>query len=131
MLFRVWESINSYMYDERMLYFLSRLAEMHVDPEVSNPLRIADIPDDEISGDEERPKWSEDSFPGPRIWQGLFKDVGMFTEHEWNFLMCKCLASMGKRHFRLLFDLMNAKHHLLHRNSISGWGIFDYRSFSG
>ena len=119
------------MYDERMLYFLSRLAEMHVDPEVSNPLRIADIPDDEISGDEERPKWSEDSFPGPRIWQGLFKDVGMFTEHEWNFLKCKCLASMGKRHFRLLFDLMNAKHHLLHRNSIGGWGIFDYRSFSG
>lgn len=93
MLMRVWESINSYMYDERMLYFLSRLAEMHVNPEVSHPKRIADIPDDAISEDEGRPNWSDEKF---NTWQGLYKDVGMFTEHQWNFLMCKCLASMGK-----------------------------------
>ena len=56
-LFRVWESMNSYMYDERMLSFLSRLAEMHVDPSVSDPARVTKIPDDARSEDEGRPAW--------------------------------------------------------------------------
>lgn len=68
---------------------------MHVNPEVSDPKRISEIPDDEGSEGEERPHWSNDTSLGPS-WHGLFKDVGIFTEHEWNFLMCKCLASMGK-----------------------------------
>ncbi|KAF5337122.1 hypothetical protein D9611_003196 [Ephemerocybe angulata] len=94
MMFRVWESINSYMYDERMLHFLSKLAEMHVVPEVSDPRLIEDIPDDEISEDEGRPKWSHQQGPSNTRWSGLYKDVGIFSEHEWNMLMCKCLASM-------------------------------------
>ncbi|CAA7258799.1 unnamed protein product [Cyclocybe aegerita] len=95
MLFRMWESINSYMYDERMLHFLSKLTEKHTNPEVSNPKRITEIPDDERSEGEGRPDWSDDHLAGPRgSWPGLYKDVGIFTEHEWNFLMCKCLASM-------------------------------------
>lgn len=69
---------------------------MAVDPEVSNPQRIKEIPDDEKSEGEERPDWSDDR-PDHAIWQGLFKDVGIFTDHEWHFLMCKCLASMGKQ----------------------------------
>jgi proteasome activator subunit 4 len=83
------------MFDERMLHFISKLAEMHVNPEVSDPKRISEIPDDERSEGEERPNWPTGTSPGPS-WHGLFKDVGIFTEHEWNFLMCKCLASMGK-----------------------------------
>ncbi|KAF8203239.1 hypothetical protein BJ912DRAFT_842338 [Pholiota molesta] len=93
MIFRLWESINSYMFDERMLHFISKLAEMHVNPEVSDPKRISEIPDDGRSEGEERPNWPTGTSPGPS-WHGLFKDVGIFTEHEWNFLMCKCLASM-------------------------------------
>jgi proteasome activator subunit 4 len=92
----MWESINSYMYDERMLHFLSRLAEMHVDPSVSDPKTVEDLPDDEISEDEGRPHWSQDDLNEHRNWSGLYKDVGIFTEHEWNLLMCKCLASMGR-----------------------------------
>ena len=96
MLFRLWESINSYLYDERMLQFISQLTEMHTDAEISNPRRIEMIPDDEISDGEGRPRWdSETKNQGP--WHGLYKDVGIFTEHEWNFLMCKCLASMGEQ----------------------------------
>ncbi|KAF8971515.1 hypothetical protein BDZ97DRAFT_1913988 [Flammula alnicola] len=94
MLLRVWESINSYMYDERMLHFISKLTEMHVNPEVSSPKKISEIPDDERSEGEGRPNWHTNGSPAHGIWQGLFKDVGIFTEHEWNFLMCKCLASM-------------------------------------
>ncbi|KAF9056646.1 hypothetical protein BJ165DRAFT_1522537 [Panaeolus papilionaceus] len=94
MLFRVWESINSYMYDERMLHFISKLTEMHTNPQVSDPKRISEIPDDERSEGEERPKWFQDNASDNVHWQGLYKDVGIFTEHEWSFLMCKCLASM-------------------------------------
>lgn len=95
MLFRMWESINSYMYDERMLHFLSWLAEMHVAPEVSDPKKVLEIPDDEKSDGEGRPHWSQDGMKEHTTWSGLYKDVGIFTEHEWHLLMCKCLASMG------------------------------------
>jgi proteasome activator subunit 4 len=83
MLFRLWESINSYKYDERMLQFLSRLSEMHVDPSISDPQKIKDIPDDAKSEGEGRPCWSRDGINGS--WSGLFKDgtgVGIFTDHE-------------------------------------------------
>jgi proteasome activator subunit 4 len=96
MLFRLWESINSYSYDERMLAFLSQLAEMHVDPSISDPQKIQTIPDDERSEHEGRPVWSRDESAKDSHWAGLYKDVGIFSEHEWSFLMCKCLASMGK-----------------------------------
>ena len=98
MLFRMWESINSYMYDERMLDFLSKLTEMHVSPEVSDPRRISELPDDERSEDEGRPNWSGggvSNLPDTSTWRGIYKDVGIFTEHEWHLIMCKCLASMG------------------------------------
>ncbi|KAF8168284.1 hypothetical protein B0H34DRAFT_792908 [Crassisporium funariophilum] len=94
MLFRLWESINSYMYDERMLHFISKLTEMHTNPEASDPKKIAKIPDDERSDDEGRPNWFPNDTANISVSHGLYKDVGIFTEHEWNFLMCKCLASM-------------------------------------
>lgn len=102
-LFRLWESVNSYLYDERMLQFLSRIVEMHVDPTVSDPKRIQSIPDDEKSEDEDRPNWSKDDLQSKGRWPGLYKDVGIFTEREWSFLMCKCLASMGELESRSLF----------------------------
>lgn len=86
------------MYDERMLDFLSKLTEMHVAPDVSDPRKITEIPDDERSEDEGRPNWSGDGvndFPDTPTWRGIYKDVGIFTEHEWHLVMCKCLASMG------------------------------------
>jgi proteasome activator subunit 4 len=78
-----------------MLDFLSSLAEMHVSPEVSNLKKIAENPDDEKSEDEGRPHWLHDDLKEDAIWTGLYKDVGIFTEHEWHLIMCKCLASMG------------------------------------
>lgn len=106
MLLRVWESMNSYQYDERMLHFLSKLSEMHMDPEVSDPRKIYQIPDDVISEGETRPNWSKnDSQRGESHWPGLYKDVGIFSEHEWNFLMCKCLASMGKHTYLIIYQV--------------------------
>lgn len=86
------------MYDDRMLDFLSKLTEMHVAPEVSDPRKVAEIPDDERSEDEGRSDWSGDvckDLPDNVAWPGIYKDVGIFSEHEWHLVMCKCLASMG------------------------------------
>lgn len=94
MLFRHWESVNSYMYDERMLPFLARIAEMHADPTVSDPKRIQEIPDDERCDDEDRPDWQKGDLETKWNWSGLYKDVGIFSDREWNMIMTKCLASM-------------------------------------
>ncbi|EFI28576.1 membrane protein [Coprinopsis cinerea okayama7 len=94
MIMRLWESINSYMYDERLLHFLAKLAEMHVDPTVSDPRRLDSIPDDERSEDEGRPNWQKESLPEGAKWNGVYKDVGIFTERQWSHIMCKCLGSM-------------------------------------
>ncbi|PCH33392.1 ARM repeat-containing protein [Wolfiporia cocos MD-104 SS10] len=94
MLFRLWESINSYMFDDRMLQFFSRIAEMHVNPTVSDPRRIEEIPDDAREEDEGRPNWDKKDLDVRWRWPGLYSDVGIFSEHDWNFIMTKCLASM-------------------------------------
>jgi proteasome activator subunit 4 len=80
-----------------MLQFLAQLSETHVDPNVSDPKRIEEIPDDARSSDEDRPNWNkEDLKHDSRMrWSGIYKDVGIFTEQEWSHIMCKCLASMG------------------------------------
>jgi hypothetical protein len=87
------------MYDDRMFHFLSLLAELHVDPAVSNPANILEIPDDERSEGEGRPQFPQDDLKHNGNWPGLYKDVGLFTEQEWSLLMCKCLASMGRFFF--------------------------------
>lgn len=94
MLFRIWESINSYMFDERMLDFLASLVEIHVASDVSDPHKAAELPDDAKSEGEGRPQWSEDDLNPTSSWPGIYKDVGVFTEHEWSLLMCKCINSM-------------------------------------
>ncbi|KAM6497955.1 hypothetical protein JOM56_005903 [Amanita muscaria] len=95
MLLRLWESINSYQFDERMLDFLAKLAEMHVDPEVSDPRNIAEIPDDERSESEKRETRAHGDISEDGQWGGIYKDVGIFTEYRWKLMMCKCLQSMG------------------------------------
>ncbi|KAI0757264.1 hypothetical protein C8Q80DRAFT_1132754 [Daedaleopsis nitida] len=94
MLFRLWESVNTYMFDDRMLQFLARLAETHVDPTVSDPQRIEAIPDDAISEGEGRPSWSKEDLETKWKWSGLYSDVGIFSEADWSFIMAKCMASM-------------------------------------
>ncbi|TBU39582.1 hypothetical protein BD309DRAFT_1022044 [Dichomitus squalens] len=94
MLFRIWESVNSYMFDDRMLQFLARLAEIHVDPSVSDPQRNQDIPDDARSEGEGRPNWSKEDLEAKWKWSGLFDEVGIFSEAEWGFIMAKCMSSM-------------------------------------
>jgi hypothetical protein len=126
MLFRLWESINSYMYDERMLQFLAQLAEMHVEPAISDPKKIDEIPDDARSENEGRPNWSKDDLNSTGLWTGIFKDVGIFTDYDWHFIMCKCLASMGWCLFEShpIYIPLNL---ITTRNSTCGLGISYHR----
>ncbi|KAI9438389.1 hypothetical protein F5148DRAFT_883735 [Russula earlei] len=94
MLFRLWESVNSYMFDERMFHFLAQLVEIHVDPTISDPKTIDEIPDDARSENEGRPNWNKNDLSSTGLWTGIFKDVGIFADYDWHFIMCKCLASM-------------------------------------
>jgi hypothetical protein len=76
--------------------FLSQLAEIHVDPTVSDPKRIYQIPDDATSDGEGRPKWDRNDLETVGEWRGLWKDVGIFTHAQWDIIMAKCLTSMGQ-----------------------------------
>ncbi|KAG8866672.1 hypothetical protein FRC20_007837 [Serendipita sp. 405] len=87
---RLWGAVNSYAYDERMLSFISKLSEMHVDPTISDPKVVEQIPMD--WGEAPRVQWPKQDLSDD--WKGLYKDVGIFAEDEWSFIMCKCLASM-------------------------------------
>ncbi|KAF7319927.1 Membrane protein [Mycena kentingensis (nom. inval.)] len=94
MMFRLWESVNSYQFDERMLEFLANVAELHVAADVSDPRHIAELPDDAKSEGETRPQWASDDLANGAHWPGIYKDVGIFTEHDWGLLMFKCINSM-------------------------------------
>jgi len=109
-----------------MLHFLSLLAPLHVDPAVSDPAHISAIPDDEVSEGEGRPQFSQDDLQQDGNWHGLYKDVGLFTEHEWNLLMCKCLASMGTFRIEHNWTLRLTGHGP--RNTPSRCWFFDHRS---
>jgi proteasome activator subunit 4 len=101
-----------------MLQFLSKLAEMHVDPSVSDPKRIETIPDDARSEGEGRPNWDKSDLNDKNSWSGLFKDVGIFSDEEWSLLMCKTLGSMGKAIW--LSTTMLSLTDVLYRDSFEG-----------
>ncbi|KAG8932798.1 hypothetical protein FRC01_012282 [Tulasnella sp. 417] len=143
MLMRIWSPVNSYMFDERHFALLAQLAEIHLDPAISDPRRIDEIPDDArldengLPEDGPRLRWSTGDAQNPsssvrvdvnpqqkmrrqslgingigglglangthelpgksqfsKPWTGIFKDIGIFTQEEWDLIMCKCLASM-------------------------------------
>lgn len=75
---------------------MSQLAELHVDPTVSDPKRVDGIPDDARSTGEGRPRWDRDDLNTNGEWSGLWKDVGIFTNAQWDTIMVKCLTSMGQ-----------------------------------
>lgn len=66
-IFKIWEAFNSAMIDDRFLELCGDLAEEHV----SGPY--------------------DEAGEGGAVW----KDVGIWTEAEWNTLMGKGLGSMS------------------------------------
>lgn len=105
--FVLWEAFsNSQMYTEQWLDVISRLAEKHVDPNVSDPkhvdrLRKAALAQNQLNGKAATPPieagqadTAASDLPKEK-WKGIRKDVGIFTIEQWDFLMSKMLRAMG------------------------------------
>lgn len=119
--FTLWESFNSNIWDEQWLDLMERLSVKHLNPVESNPemvelLRIIAREKGELVGDEgvrvedlgnttsteatngEDVKMEENS-TSPKEeegeWKGIRKDIGIYTEAQFGFIMTKCLRSMG------------------------------------
>lgn len=84
------------MYNSRMIAFLAKLAEQHVNPTISDPARINSIPDDAMREGESRLHWDTSDLDTCGPWKGIMKDVGIFTDEQWNKIMCCTLSSMGE-----------------------------------
>ena len=103
--FKLWESFNSEIWDGQWLDMMSRMATKHLDPEESNPAIVEKLKKDAEKSftREDEPVRSnsivEDVEMDAGDWRGIRKDVGIFSDAEWGFIMTKCLRAMGKLRF--------------------------------
>lgn len=114
-IFKLWEAFHSGIWDEQWLDTVERLAVKHLDPGESDPKVVVELrekarergefvdgeeggrvedmlADEAVEGDVEM-DGQEEGQEGE--WQGIRKDVGIFTEQQFAFIMTKCLRAMG------------------------------------
>lgn len=101
--FRLWEAFNSGIWDEQWLDLMERLSVKHLDPTASDPRIVEEL--------REMARKEGEMVEGARVedmgregdmdveeegeWSGIRKNVGIFTETQWGFIMTKCLRAMG------------------------------------
>ncbi|KAK4048054.1 Proteasome activator BLM10 [Microbotryomycetes sp. JL221] len=114
--FKLWQGgFNSGIWDEQWLDFVDRLARLHLDPARSDPDIIDElrqIAKEKGEFIEERVKVEHMLEPRTETapaaadyllggakataqWNGIRKDVGIFSEEQFAFIMTKCLRAMG------------------------------------
>ncbi|GAA5959559.1 hypothetical protein JCM21900_003196 [Sporobolomyces salmonicolor] len=119
--FKLWEAFNSDIYDEQWLDFVERLSIKHMDPRASHPdiveeLRVIMKEKGEYVEAADKHSKVEELLKDPRYeqmrrggdgmttpggspavpkWKGIRKDVGIFTDQQFAFIMTKCLRAMG------------------------------------
>ncbi|UZJ50775.1 hypothetical protein CBS101457_000095 [Exobasidium rhododendri] len=93
-MFRLWESFSSSLFDDQMLDLLARVAEMHVeDPRMSSGQSLHETgihADDHKAGET-----VNDTNGTQESVDGLWNEVGIFTEEQFALIMSKCLRSAG------------------------------------
>lgn len=68
----------------------------------NHQIRLRDVKGEVVEDDDGLTYWVDPTkiAPEPRMedpnWQGIRKDVGIFTEQEFEFLMTKCLRSLSE-----------------------------------
>lgn len=115
MIFTFSSSFNSATFDDQMLDLFARLVEAHTDPSKSHPERLqpsyvytssdSDDTEEDQTGDGGNSTETQalgdngsdeaDEPPLEGDWQGIFRDVGIFSEEEFRVLMTLALKSMG------------------------------------
>ncbi|GAA94209.1 uncharacterized protein L969DRAFT_375946 [Mixia osmundae IAM 14324] len=104
MIFKLWEGFQSNIYEDQYLDLVARLGEKHLDPRLSNPARIdelrekaisigaasaaGNVPEIPVTPSSPRPK-------GIGEWQGIRRDVGIFSFAQFDDLMSRCLRAMN------------------------------------
>lgn len=99
-LFRIWQGVNSGLFDEQMLDVLARLTVMHVNPRVSDPQRVGRIPRSSLlskNGDADAMDISSEledaddeldpDSSNEGDWTGIRKDIGLLTETQFDMVM--------------------------------------------
>lgn len=93
--FCLWESFNSSVWDSKWLDLMSRLAEIHLDAKASHPDRVDLLRNFEQSWPEPASDMVSKISQMRNIpWQGIRKDVGIFSMLQWNSMMAKALKMM-------------------------------------
>lgn len=101
--FRLWEAFNSGIWDEQWLDLIERLSVKHLDPAASDPGIVEELREmarkegETVEGVrvEEMGREADMDVEEEGEWGGIRKDVGIFTETQWGFIMTKCLRAMG------------------------------------
>ncbi|CAH7687375.1 hypothetical protein PPACK8108_LOCUS22155 [Phakopsora pachyrhizi] len=95
-IFRLWTTFQSQYWSEQWLELLSRLSQKHVDPNASDP-RIYYIFENLERGESFESKAFEavSDFADEPAWLGIRRDVGIFTEKQWSFIMTHCVQVFG------------------------------------
>lgn len=119
--FELWSAFNSSIWDEQWLDFVERLSYKHLDPDQSDPDLIEAIKDlgedgtidfgssqsgSKDDGDTEMSDDTPADAPKRRPrsihkleWKGIRRDVGIFTDDQWAFIITKCLRTFGASRF--------------------------------
>ncbi|WWD21364.1 hypothetical protein CI109_105848 [Kwoniella shandongensis] len=132
LIFRLWQGLNSGLWDDQASDLMGQLAIAHVNPGKSDPSLIDKIPRGtfntteeqannptlrrrlrnhkirqlEVAGEIEEDEDGVNYWAKPSLlpeeeeladpsWRGIRKDVGIFTDQEFEFLMSKCLRSLN------------------------------------
>lgn len=100
--FNLWSSFNSQIWNDQWLDLLARLSEKHMDPILSDPLASDELKRINLKGSGNVSNGMEVDLDISRPvspmgdWQGIRKDVGIFTDVQWSQIMTKCLRAMGR-----------------------------------
>jgi proteasome activator subunit 4 len=91
-IFRLWNTFQSQSWDSQWLDLLARLSHKHLDPNASDP-RLEHILKNMKPGDnfDTHAREALSTFEGPENWSGIHRDVGIYTERQWSFIMTQCV----------------------------------------
>ncbi|OAV88857.1 hypothetical protein PTTG_08821 [Puccinia triticina 1-1 BBBD Race 1] len=91
-IFRLWNTFQSQSWDSQWLDLLARLSLKHLDPNASDP-RLEQILKNLKPGDkfDDIALETISSFEGQEAWSGIHRDVGIYTERQWSFIMTQCI----------------------------------------
>lgn len=109
--FQLWGQFSSGIWDEQWLDMCERLAIKHMDPNQSDPDIVDELRQtskdagtyveekiqlEDLLGLESDVQNAEMKSAQPaEEWKGIRKDVGIFTDTQFSFIMTKCLRTMG------------------------------------